>query len=273
MKKIIVLTDFSTTSQNASRHALSLAKEFDAALTLLNVTPPSVVVHDSMFASVMITQAEILQQNREQMDQEIGRLSNLDGQKITAIVIEGFLYDIISSMVSAEKTDLVVMGMKGKGESNSVFGSTTTALVRKSDFPILVIPENAAYKSIERITYASDFDSSIEMDRFETLVKIAGKFSAPLSILHVEKDDRFTAEKALGKIKTNSRFSMLKHEFHTITEKDVILGINKFMEDNPCSLLAMVAHKHTLFERAFGKVHTREMSLQTKIPLLVLQGK
>lgn len=273
MTKIIVLTDFSTASQNASRYALSLAKEFDAVVTLLNVTPPSVIVHDSMFASVMITQAEILQQNQDQMDQEIGPLSKLNNQKIDTVVAEGFIFDIVSDIVLREKTDLVVIGMKGKGKSNSVFGSTTTSLIRKSDFPILVIPENATYHAIERITYASDFDSSIEMDRFETMVKIAEKFSAPISILHVEKDDNFTAEKALGKIKTNSNFSRVIHEFHSIHEKDVVVGINKFMEGNPCSLLAMVAHKHTLFERVFGKVHTKDMSLQTNVPLLVLQGK
>ena len=273
MKKIIVLTDFSSASHNAGKYAVLLAKEFDATVTLLNVTPPSVIVHDSMFASVMITQAEILQQNQDQMDQEISQLSKLNGQKTRGFVTEGFLSDIISAMVLKEKTDLVVMGMKGKGKSNSVFGSTTTVLIRKSDFPILVIPEDAAYKPIEHITYASDFDSSIEIERFAALVKIAEKFSAPLSILHVEKNDRFTAENALGKVKTNSQFSRLTHEFYTIREKDVVVGINKFMDENPCSLLAMVAHKHTLFDRVFGIVHTKEMSLQTKIPLLVLQGK
>jgi nucleotide-binding universal stress UspA family protein len=270
---MIVLTDFSAASLNAARFAVSFAKEFNAAITLMNVIQPSVIVHDSMFASVMITQAEILQQNQNLMNQEIEKISKIYGQKIDSIVTEGYISDLVSDLVVKDKIDLIVMGMKGKGKSNSVFGSTTTALIRKSDFPILVIPESASYTPIERITYASDFDSSIEMDRFTALIKIAEKFSASLSILHVEKNDRFTTEDALGKLKTNTQLSMLKHEFHTIRENDVVAGINKFMEENPCSLLAMVAHKHTLFDRIFGKVHTREMSFQTKIPLLVLQGK
>ena len=273
MKKMIVLTDFSEASHNASVYALSLAKEFEAGVTLLNVTPPTVIVHDSMFASVMITQAEILQQNRDLMDQAISELSETNGQQITGVTKEGYIFDIISAMVSEENIDLVVMGMKGKGQSHSVFGSTTTTLIRKSDFPVLVIPGEAEYKAIERITYASDFDASVEMSRFAALEKIAQKFSAPVSILHVETNDRFTSEDALGKMKTSVHFSRLNPEFHTIREKDVVTGINKFMEQNPCSLLTMVAHKHSLFDRIFGKVHTKEMSLQTKTPLLVLQGK
>ncbi len=271
MKRMIVLTDFSVESHNAGRYAAALAKEFEAAVILLNVTPLSVVVHDSMFASVMVTQAEILQQNRDLMDIEIDQLSKLHGQKITGLTKEGYIADIISDMVAEENIDLVVMGMKGKGKSNSVFGSTTTALIRKSDFPVLVIPAEAEYTCIERITYASDFDTSIEMDSFAALIKIAEKFSAAVSIIHVEKDGRFTAEEAIGKMKTSVQFSRFKPEFHSIREKDVVTGINKFMEQNPCSLLTMVAHKHSLFERVFGKVHTKEMSIQTKIPLLVLQ--
>ena len=273
MKKIIVLTDFSVASHNSSRYAVLFAKEFEAAVTLLNVTAPTVIVHDSMFASVMITQAEILQQNQDLMDQTISELSELNGQQINGIVKEGYISDIVSDLVLEENIDLVVMGMKGKGMSNSVFGSTTTALIRKSDFPILVIPGEAEYKRIERITYASDYDTSIEISRFTALYKIAQKFSAPLAILHVEQSDKFTTGDALGKIKASVQLSGLKPEFHSIREKDVVIGINKYMEENPCSLLAMVAHKHTLFERVFGKVHTMEMSLQTKIPLLILQGK
>jgi hypothetical protein len=50
-------------------------------------------------------------------------------------------------------------------------------------------------------------------------------------------------------------------------------GINKFIEKESTDILAMVAHRHNLFERMFGKVHAKSMSYQTKIPLLVLQGK
>jgi hypothetical protein len=37
--------------------------------------------------------------------------------------------------------------------------------------------------------------------------------------------------------------------------------------------LVMVSRKHHFFERMFGTVHTKAMSYQTKIPLLVLQHK
>lgn len=272
MKKIIVLTDFSPASHNACRYAVSLANEMKAQISLVNVTPPSVLVSDSMFATVMITQAEIIQQNKDLMSREIERLSKQDGKKIQGVVREGFIVDIISAMVSKGNADLVVMGMKGRGQSNSVFGSTTISLIRKSDYPILVIPEKAGYTKIDKITYASDFATSIQLESLSALIKMAAVFSAQVSILHVEKNNRFTPENVRGKMNTSHHFSGINHSFHSVYENNVEEGIHKFIEQNPCALLAMVAHKHSLFERTFGKVHTKEMSFKTRIPLLVLQG-
>jgi hypothetical protein len=79
-------------------------------------------------------------------------------------------------------------------------------------------------------------------------------------------------DKAIGKMSTSIAFSTLNHKFHTISDKKVEEGINQFIEKTPTDILAMVAHRHNLFERMFGKVHTRAMSYQTKIPLLVLRG-
>jgi nucleotide-binding universal stress UspA family protein len=166
------------------------------------------------------------------------------------------------------------MGMKGEGNSSSIFGSTTTSIIRISDFPVLVIPEEAVYQPIGVITLASDFDASIEMDRYVVLLALAEKFNSQINILNVEKgNSSLKPEQALGKMRTSFSFSRHKHEFHTINESKVREGINKFMEANHTDLLAMVAHKHPLFDRLFGRVHTKAMSYETKIPLLVLHSK
>ena len=272
MKQILVPTDFSTASHNAARYAIALAREYEADLILLNVTPPSVVVHDSMFASVMITQAEILQQNRDLMDKEMASLDEEKHTNIKGMVIEGFFADVIPDIAKKHVANLIVMGMKGKGKSNSAFGSTTTAIIRISNLPVLVIPENTPYKKLQNITLASDYKSEMTPDCNTSLLHLAKKFNAPVKILHVErKEDRLSREKAVEKMKMSVAFKAVDHTFHTITENNVEEGIIKFMEGNPTDLLAMVAARHNLFERLFGKVHTKEMSYQSKIPLLVLK--
>lgn len=274
MKNILVPIDFSAASGNAAKYAVSLAKYFDAEVTFIHVIPPAVIIDDSVLAFVMTTQAEILQNSKEMMAKEVEALSKEYPEKITGFVKEGSTADIIREMAKAKQADLVIMGMKGKGKSNSVFGSTTTTIIRKSAFPVFVIPEKAVYKPMNSITFASDFDAEIEMDRYTLLLDLSKKFNSQVHILNVQKSDSsMSTAEVIGKMKTSLAFSNMNHQFHTLNERNVEEGINKFIEKNPTDILAMVAHRHNLFQRMFGKVHTKEMSYQTKIPLLVLENK
>lgn len=274
MKNVLIPVDFSKASRDAAQYGVSLAKIFDAEVTFINVTLPTIMVEDSVLASVMITQAEILENNKQLMQEEVEALSKNYPSKITGLVQEGFPADVIEAMAKVKNADLIVMGMKGKGRSNSVFGSATTAIIRKSTFPVFVIPENADYKPISSITFASDFDANIEMGRYTLLLDLAKKFNSQVNILHVQKKNAsLKTDMAIGKMRTSLAFSKLNHRFYTINERNVEEGINQFIEKTPTDILAMVAHRHNLFERMFGKVHTRAMSYQTKIPLLVLQAE
>ena len=161
MQNILVPTDFSYASRNSTKYAVSLAQPFNAKLTLVNVVTPPVIVDDSILASIMITQAEILEANREKIETEIGALSKKYSIEIKGFVREGFALDQIRKMAKSKRSDVIVMGMKGKGQSKSVFGSTTTSVIRELDFPVFVIPQNAVFKPIDNITFASDFDADI----------------------------------------------------------------------------------------------------------------
>jgi nucleotide-binding universal stress UspA family protein len=274
MKNILVPVDFSKASLNAAEYAGSLAVSFGATVTFINVVAPPVIIEDSVLASVMVTQAEILDKSKKQMEKEVTAFSEKYVIKAKGFVREGFPVDIISEMAAVKHADLIVMGMKGKGKSNSIFGSTSTAVIRKLSLPVLVIPEKAGYAPVNNITFASDFDATTEMKKYKLLIELAEKFNSQINILNVQKNDSsLSPEKAIGKMKAGIAFSKTKHLFHTISEKGVEEGIQKFLKKNPADILAMVAYRHNLFERLFGKVHTKKMSYQTKIPLLVLQGK
>lgn len=274
MKNILVSTDFSTASESAAKYAVALAQALNAQVSLVNIVAPPIIVDDSLFAPVLITQAEILEKNKELMKEEVDALSKEYSIKIKGFVKEGFAIEKIQEMAKVKHAELIVMGMKGKGQSKSLFGSTTTSIMKESSFPVLVIPENVAFEPIQNITFASDFDSTIRIDSYDILFEISQSFNSQINILNVQKKkSSMNAEEASGKMETSRVFSKHNHQFHTISESKVEDGINNFIEMNPTNILVMVAHKHSFFERMFGKVHTKVMSYQTKIPLLILQNK
>ena len=91
MKNILVPIDFSKASHNAAGYAVLLAKAFDAEVAFVNANPPVIMVEDSVLASVMITQAEILENNKLLMQEEVEVLSKIYPSKINGWVQEGFL--------------------------------------------------------------------------------------------------------------------------------------------------------------------------------------
>ena len=274
MKNILVLTDFSTASDNAVKYAVSLSEIFNARLTLLNVVPDTLIIDEEAAEATINLHQELVADNKDLMTQTIKGLSKNHVAKMQGYVDEGSPSIVILEMANENKPDIIIMGMKGRGKSNSVFGSTVTAVVRKSSIPVLIIPENASYQSIDTITFATDFDAGTGSDSYSLLIEIAKKYNSFVQILNVQKKGKLMSDKEfIGKMGTHYSFEAMKHSFHAIEDANVIDGINKFIEEKPCEILVMIAHKHSFFERMLGKVYTKKMSYETQIPLLVLQNK
>lgn len=274
IKKIIVAVDFSDASFNAANYAASMSNIFDAELVLVHAFMNPMAI-DQMSAELSgQTDKEISDVLREFMNQNVEILQKKFTVKIESIVKEGPASSILEKCVLQMQADLVVMGMKGKGKSNSLFGSTTLTHIRKSKVPVLVIPENAEFKSIETITLASDFDEETELANYKLLKAIAEKNHAFVQILNVRKKEMtLSPSEIAGKLNTSIAFTELPHKFFTVEDDEVDDGIEDFLKDHPSDLLVMLSRRHNFFKRMFGTIHTRKMMHETEIPLLVLQDR
>jgi nucleotide-binding universal stress UspA family protein len=271
MKNILVPIDFSSASHNAAKYAVALAEIFSSKVTFLNVVPDTLIIDEEAAEATIKLHQELVVDNKDLMTKTINSLLKNHIFKMQGYVDEGSPSNVILEMANDNKADIIIMGMKGKGKSNSVFGSIVTAVVRKSSIPVLIIPENAVYQSIDTITFATDFVAGTENERYSLLMEIAKKYNSFIQILNVQKKGNQISDKEfIGKMDTQHSLEVLKHSFITVEDASVIEGINKFIEGKPCEILVMMAHKHSFFERMLGKVYTKTMSYETKIPLLVL---
>ena len=272
MKNFLVPIDFSEASHNAAEYAVSLGEVLKAKIIFLNVVPIGLLLEDESVETRINAQESLVEGNKELILKEIKALSKNHLVSTEGYVGEGSPSDMILQMAEEKHPDLIIMGMKGKGISSSIFGSTTTSVIKKSTFSVLVVPENASYESIDTICYATDLNDKNELKDISVLLKIAEKYNPVIQILNVQKhagnisDDEF-----INKMRTHSNFDGMKRKFNVVQNPNVINGINTFLKTNPAEILAMTARKHSFFERLFGTVHTKQMSYETKIPLLVLK--
>lgn len=274
IKKIVVAVDFSDASFNAANYAASMANIFNAELILVHAFMNPMAIDQLRAELSGQLDKELSQVLEDFMKENVEILQKKFTIKIDSLVKEGPASSVLEECVQNTNADLVVMGMKGKGQSNSLFGSTTLAHIRKSGVPVLVIPEKAAFKSIETITLASDFDEETGTGNYALLKAIADRTKAYVQILNVRKKDlELSPSEIAGKLNTSFAFNEINHNFFTVEDDEVDDGIEDFLEDYPSDMLVMLSRRQNFFRRVFGTIHTREMIYETEIPLLVLQDK
>lgn len=272
MQNILVPVDFSPVSRNAAVYAAELGRSFKAKLVLFHAymlpTPVSEVPY------VMVTADEMQKENEESIRKEAEHLHNTYGVEVEWVVRIGIPSDEIRTLSKEKSVDLIIMGMKGAGGLDKIIGSTTTNVIRKLNKPVLIIPHDASYSSVKHITYACDFSDQGNVHLFNPLLELAKLFGARIYILHVQKpkEEGNTQEVLLHKGLENV-FSGHDHEMITTTDSSITHGINEYLQQHSSDMLAMVAHKHSFFERVFSKSYTTAMAYETHIPLLILQDK
>ena len=138
---ILVPTDFSVSAGHALGHAATLARAFDARLTLLHVLEPH---FDEGALSYGIQPA--LAEYRERSEQAaMERLeewgSRLQDLSYDILLKRGTPSLEIVRTVQEEGCDMIIMGSHGQtGFRHMLFGSTAERVVRRAPCPVLTVP-------------------------------------------------------------------------------------------------------------------------------------
>lgn len=271
MKKIIVATDFSSSAHNAAIYALALAEEFDAELLLVHAYTAPVPAVEGGSRSILLAE-EVRQQNEARLEEEKNKLKARSTVTITAHLLTGPKGSAIKELAEEEHADLIVTGRRITKE-NMLFGSTILKAIRKTNIPVLVVPENVDYSSLKRITMAVDFEEMIYRPSFDALFKLVKKFKADVSVLHVEKkEDAMTPTEVSAKLQLGVALGNVSYHYEKIQMDNITDGILWYVERYPTDMLVMIAHRHNFLERLFGNIHTASVTADVRLPLLILKN-
>lgn len=273
MKTILVPTDFSEASRNASIYACELAKALQYNILLYHayhvpVIPPTEV----SVTTVIISPQESEMNNKKLIQKEASILAKKSGVKIEHLTTEGFAEDEILRLEKEEKPALIIMGIKKTGTlSEFVMGSVPTDLIRKVQTPVIIVPDKTQFKRIDKIVFAHDLKGNNMTEGEGILKDILQAFSSKIYILNVVKEKKLVeAEAELSEMKFNTHFDNVEPKYHLLEDNDVIHGLNEFIEIHEVDIVTMIPHKHTLLERLFKEPNTKKMAFHTNIPLLTL---
>lgn len=165
IQNILYATDLSESAHHAFSYAVSLANQYRARLTLLNVIPetPAVVESHKAIGYIGEERWKMLEESHFQAakDALIGKRkdhhlirgildqfsekarSDYDRGEDMAddIVVEkGNPVEVILTVAKEKNCDLIVMGTHGRGAlADVVMGSTARQVIRRSPTPVLVV--------------------------------------------------------------------------------------------------------------------------------------
>jgi nucleotide-binding universal stress UspA family protein len=274
MKTILVPTDFSGISVNALDYAAQLAKRTKAKLVLFHTFyVPNLTTEVPAFMPIT---GDIEEGLMETLGEHKRRLQRDHGPdlEIEFNVRSGFAVEEIRLYAGEIGADLIVIGMQGAGYfSEKLVGSTTTSLVGKVECPILAIDTNVTFSDIRQIVLACDYSETQELrNTLAPLKELAALFNAHIDILHVVPGSRDIPDPgtAPGAIQLNNVLEDVDHTFHSVRHDDIVEGINLFVSDKQIDLIAMIPHKHSLFEQLFRESNTKKMLFHTHIPVMTL---
>jgi nucleotide-binding universal stress UspA family protein len=278
MKKILIPTDLSENAGNAIKYALHFFQSTAVELVFLHVTHPMLDLPDT---SLEFYDPIIFQDKKEQYSyvethlNQIFTLEKLDKNSFNySIELRiGFASDEIASVAKHLECDFIVMGTKGATGLAKVFlGSIASSVLKHTTIPVLIIPENYRFTLPEKIVFATDYKGISNKKVLAPLFDIANQFDSKVLMFHaIEAKEPIAAYiEELQVWKTEKNFHHIKHTNSIATCEDVTEGILEFTDENNAEILAMIPHSYNFFQHLFHKSKTKEVAMESKVPLLVL---
>jgi nucleotide-binding universal stress UspA family protein len=138
-KRILVPTDFSSTSMAALKYAVLYARQFGASLDLLHVLEPPPFLSDLKDVPLAMTEQEATKKATAELA-NLARREVDAAVPITPLVRSGKAYVEITEAARELQADLIVIATHGyTGLKHTLLGSVAERVIRHAGCPVLVV--------------------------------------------------------------------------------------------------------------------------------------
>lgn len=269
--------------QEAYIHGIKFARKMNAGLILLNVFQLEVGndITEKKYErlkrdSWIIAYNEISRFNKYYLEEYANVETNLQ-IKFDYRFVHGFLLDEIKNIAMEEEVDLIVLPLSDVKE----FNKRQMKIIRDNIFErnrasLLVIPKACEFRPIRNIVFATDLKKLFNYQVYiHEILHYARLFESKLHFIHVssrekaeEWNDSNTYKMIMQVLEKEKR-----HSFKSLHGKSITESVNQYVDECRAELLVVVKHQNHFMESLFHQSKSREMTLQSRIPVLVMREK
>lgn len=278
MQKILIPTDFSENSFNASKYAAELFKYGPAEIYILNAYTEEIydVETELTTEELKMFKQEVSERSKKNLNEFRNNLVSLYSNpkhKVHVISVFNLLIDAVNDLVEKENIDIVVMGTKGKtADKKMTFGSNTVQVMKYVRCPVMAIPE--VYKDVhpKNILFPTDYQIPHRRRELKLLSVIAKCFAASITFLYISDSHELSLRQKDNKAFLKASLERNKIGFNQISESDITESINTYIQQNPMDMLIMVNTRQSYLENILYQSTIEKIGLHIDIPFLVLQN-
>ena len=274
MVNILVPTDFSELSNNATRFAIKIANKLNGTVTLVHVMKTVTAVRATMQERIQKIEKELIQEATEKLEaleQEFARQAKFDQPiKLKIARGPGKFEETLQKEAKKAHAGLIIMGTHGaSGLKKVMMGSNTTAVIGSSTIPVMAIPKQGEFKGFRNVIYATNLKSAEK--ELKLLIPYVEKFNATLHLVHVTSSgDKVEAlEEKIAKIVDKAPYK--KIVTMVLVDGDVDAALAQYINISKAEMLAMFTRKLSFYEKLFDRSVTRRMAFHSTIPLLAFK--
>ncbi|MDP4130885.1 MAG: universal stress protein, partial [Bacteroidota bacterium] len=193
--------------------------------------------------------------------------------EISTDALMGSFADKIDQISDKYSPFAIVMGIaEGKPIARFLMGSNTFYAIKKISNPILIIPEKASFRPIDKIGLAADLEDVTGTIPFKLVSEWVSEFKSTLQIIHVNRNRKVQKASEIGEaISLQSHLHKFHPSFEYLTGDNLAEKLNEYAKEHNLDLL-MVAPRHHGFLGLFDKKHSKEIILHQEIPILAIHS-
>jgi nucleotide-binding universal stress UspA family protein len=273
MKTILVPTDFSANAFIAGQYAAALAKEIDAKILFYHVY----ITLYSGFKETGVSVQQIESSERDAAESMASLLQTMQKEnpnvEIDGVHEKGFMIDaLVNRLKNESDIALIVMGTKGvTNMAETVFGSTTYEVIKKSTIPVLVVPETTGDFSMKKVGFFTDY----QIDEVASVKKVHSILSnvSAVDFYHFDytKRDDEDERRSAWVLKAKAALDQENIQLKEIEVDKVDLNaVSRVANENGLDLMIFTRPHKSFFEKIFMKSLTKEVVSYPFIPALYI---
>jgi len=259
-KILLVPHDFSEVADNATQHALQIARQIHARVLLLHVSKSE---RDKASAE-------------EKFDGVLTALNLGEADpKVNYTVVPGTIFEAIADVAKKTKAALIVMGTHGAKGMQKVMGSYALKVITSSSTPFLIVQKEGPAPNINRIVLPVDL-SKESVQIMGVAVALAKAFHSDIHVVGPHETDAHLSRKIIahiGVVRNQLQNEELEHHVELLKGSSALhTKVLEYGKANNTSMYAIAYHTESLLPQ-FDRFAQSILTNDDGTPVLIINSK